>query len=368
MMRTIHKLQITTAAALALSVPTLSLADPTFDFYGQLNFGLFSVDDGTESETFITDNDNSNTRVGATYSNDLGNGGTVKGHFETALGIDGSSVATMDNNDSDIDLNRTELRKLELIYETAGYGTFYGGQGSMSTDGVAEVDFSGTTVVAYSSVTDLAGSFEFRPDRGALSGTSISNAFNSYDGARRARVRYDTPTYKGFTGSISWGKELLVVPDKREFTDIAVKYANDYGQYKVDGRLGYQWINATEDGETDEEVLSGSVAVLHTPTGLNFAFASGAADKADSSYYFVKVGYIQDWLSLGTTALSFDITEGSDFDTKGSDSESIAISAVQRVDAYNLEIYASYRTYEYDAKGTDYEDIDLVVVGARWKF
>lgn len=367
-MKRIHKLQISTAAVLALSVPTVSLADPTFDFYGQLNFGLFNVDDGTESETYVTDNDNSNTRVGATYSNDLGSGGTIKGSFETALGIDGSAAATMDDNDSDIDLNRTELRKLELIYETPGFGTFYGGQGSMAADGVTEADLSGTTVVAYSSVSDLAGSFQFRPDGGALSGTSIGNAFSSFDGARRARVRYDTPTYNGFTGSVSWGKELLNVSDKREFTDLAVKYSNDYGAYKVDGRLGYQWINGTEDNETDEELASGSIAVLHTTTGLNFAFAAGAADEADSSYYFAKVGYIQDWFSVGSTALSFDIFNGSDFDTNGSDSESIAISAVQRVDAYNLELYASYRTYEFDASGTDYEDIDLMVVGARWKF
>lgn len=367
-MKRIHRLQITSAAVLVLSVPTLSLADPTFDFYGQLNFGLFSVDDGTESETFVTDNDNSNTRVGAIYSNDLGNGGTIKGHFETALGIDGSAASTMENNDSDIDLNRTELRKLELIYETAGYGTFYGGQGSMSADGVAEADFSGTTLVSYSSITDLAASFEFRPDGGALSGTSVRNAFDSYDGARRARVRYDTPTYNGFTGSISWGKELLVVPDKLEFTDIAVKYANDYGDYKVDGRLGYQWINATEDGDTDEEVASGSFAVLHTPTGLNFAFASGTADEDDSSYYYAKVGYIQNWFSLGSTALSLDIYDGSDFDTDGSDSQSFSIAAVQNIDAYNLEVYAGYRAYEFDARGTDYEDIDVFVVGARWKF
>ncbi len=366
-MKSITKLHITTAAVLTLSVPTLTLADPTFDFYGQLNFGLFSVDDGTESETYVTDNDNSNTRVGAIYSNELGNGGTVKGHFETALGIDGSAAATMDDNDSDIDLNRTELRKLELVYASPDYGTFYAGQGSMSNDGIAEADFSGTTVVAYSSVSDLAGSFAFRSDGGALSGTTISDAFKSYDGARRARLRYDTASYNGFTGSVSWGKELLVVPDKREFTDVALKYANEYSNYKVDGRIGYQWIDETEGG-TDEEVVSGSIAVLHKPTGVNLAFASGAADEADSSYYYAKVGYIQNWWSAGSTALSLDIFDGSDFDIDGSDSQSISISAVQRVDAYNLEVYASYRAYEFDASGTDYEDIDLFVVGARWKF
>ena len=66
--------------------------------------------------------------------------------------------------------------------------------------------------------------------------------------------------------------------------------------------------------------------------------------------------------------MSLDYYDGSDFGSDGADSQAWAISAVQRVDAYNLELYASYRVYDYDVSGSDFEDIDLVVIGARWKF
>lgn len=355
-----------TLVALTFIAPQIASADPTVEFYGQLNFGLFNVDDGTESETFLSDNDNSNTRIGLRYANDLAGGNSVTFNFETALGFAGSSSATMDNNDLDLDIARTDLRKLEVGYVTANYGTFSLGQGSMSSDGVTEADFSGTTVASYVGITDLAGSFEFRPENGALSGTSVGSTFGSFDGARRLRVRYDTPTISGFTGSVSWGEEELNRDDDRSFTDLGVRYGQDYGDVKVDGRLAYQWID--DDDGTDEEVLAGSFAALHKPSGVSVAVAAASPDESDAGYIYAKLGYQQNWISAGSTALSFDVYDGSDFSVDGSDSTSLAVSAVQRVDAYNLELYATYRTYEFDASGTNFEDIDLIMLGARWKF
>ncbi|MEO9652507.1 MAG: porin [Roseobacter sp.] len=361
-----HLSRLTAASVLALVTPHIALADPTFDFYGQLNFGFFNVDDGTESETFFTDNDNSNTRVGLRYSNDLASGGTIKFNFETALGFAGSSSATFADNDLDLDLSRTDLRKLEIAYVTPAIGTFSLGQGSMSADGVTEADFSGTGVVSYVGITDLAGSFQFRPEDGALSGTSIGSTFGAFDGARRLRVRYDTPDLNGFTASASWGEEELNQDDDRTFTDVGIRYGKDYDGIEVDGRLAYQWIDV-DQGE-NERILAGSFAMRHAATGTSVAIAAGRPEESDASYVYAKFGYQQNWLSAGSTALSFDIYEGDDFSGDSSDSTSYAISAVQRVDAYNLELYASYRTFELDTRGTNFEDIDLIVVGARLKF
>ncbi len=344
-----------------------AVADPTFEFYGQLNFGLFHTDDGTESETYFTDNDNSNTRVGFRYSNSLAAGGSVRFNLETALGFQGSSSVTMDDTDLDIDLKRTDLRKLEVSYVTPSWGTFWLGQGSMSADGVTQADFSRTTVVSDVQVRDLARSFQFRPDGGALSGTSIGNTFNSFDGSRRLRLRYDTPEFAGgFMGSISYGEEELNRDDDREFTDIALTYKHDYGDIQADGRLGYQWID--DDEGTDEEILAGSFALLHKPSGVSFALAAGDPKENDASYWYTKLGYQQKWFSIGGTALSIDYYDGSDFRGEGADSKSWAVAAVQRVDDYNLELFAAYRVYDYDASGTDFEDIDVLTIGARWRF
>ncbi len=351
------------AVALAFLVPQVAAADPTFEFYGQLNFGIFDVDDGTESETFFTDNDNSNTRIGFRYSNALAGGAEVKFNFETALGIQGSAGATMDDNDSDIDLDRTELRKLEVAYVTPGFGTITFGQGSTATDGSAEADFSGTGVIAYSGISDLAGSFQFRPENGALSGIDIGDTFKSFDGARRFRLRYDTSAWNNIVFSVSGGEEVLDRDNDNEYYDIGAKYTEDYGDIKVDGRLGYSWVSG------GDELLVGSLAGLHKPTGVSLAVAAGAQqDEGNDDFIYAKLGYQQEWFAIGTTALSLDIYEGNNYALDDSDSSSVGLAVVQNIDAYALEVYAAYRTHEFDAPGTDFEDIDVFAIGARWKF
>lgn len=351
--------------ALIIAVPTFSAAqdtDPVWDFYGQINLGVINVDNGQDDETAVTDNDNSNSRVGAIFRQDLANGGQFRFHFETALGFTGSSSINGSDNSLDADYRRTELRKLELIYQTARIGTFSFGQGSIATDSTAEADFSGTSVIAYSSLQDQAGLQEFLLANGTSSGTQVGDAFSAFDGSRRFRIRYDTPTYKGFGLAISAGEEVLARGNDDEFYDIGLTYNKDYGDYKVAGRFGHSI------RDSDEAFTLGSAAILHEPTGLSFALAGGQARESDAGYVYAKAGLQRDWVSFGRTHLSVDYYSGEDFAFAGSDSESFGIAVVQKVDAYNLEVYASYRTYEFSSAGSSNQDIDVTFVGARWKF
>lgn len=350
--------------ALAL-LPVAGVAqepEPQWDFYGHLNLGIISVDDGFDTQTNVTDNDNSNSRVGVIFKQGLQSGGAFRFHFETALGFTGSSAINRDNNDLDINYRRTELRKLEVIYETARIGTFSFGQGSIATDGTAEADFSGTSVIAYSSLQDQAGSQEFRLPGGSASGVTVGNGFNAFDGARRFRVRYDTPTYKGFKFAVSAGEEVLASGNDDEFYDFGLTYNRDYGDFKVAGRLGYSI------RDSDEELLLGSAALLHEPTGLSLAMAGGRQQQGDDNYIYVKAGWQRDWFRFGRTHLSLDFYEGDDFQITGSSSSSVGLAVVQKIDAYNLEVFASYRTFEFDAPGASFEDLDVTFVGARWRF
>lgn len=356
-----------TALALPLfaALPATAFAQdagPEWDFYGHLNLGVISVDDGFDRESSLTDNDNSNSRVGIIFKQGLQNGGEFRFHFETAIGLTGSSAISRTDKSFDAEYRRTELRKFEIIYETASIGTFSFGQGSIATDSVAEADFSGTSVIAYSSLQDQAGSQEFRLASGAGSGVTIGNAFSAFDGGRRFRVRYDTPTYKGFGFAVSGGKEVLASGNDDEFYDFGLTYNRDYGAYKVAGRLGYSIRDSAE------ELILGSAAVLHEPTGLSLAIAGGRQQQGDDSYVYVKAGLQRDWFSFGRTHLSLDFYEGDDFQTVGSSSSSIGLAAVQKVDRYNLELFASYRTFEFDAGASQFEDLDVTFVGARWKF
>lgn len=349
-------------ACVLLATPHLAAANSTFDFYGQLNFGIFSTDDGEDSETYFADNDNSNTRVGFNWNNEFGDGSSLRFNFESSLGLTGSSSVNIDDQDFEFEWDKTELRKFEFIYKTPKIGTFYFGQGSMSVDGITEADFSGTSVIAYSGISDLAGGFEFRDNDGGFTGVTIGNAFSSFDGARRFRLRYDTPAWNNFVFSISGGEEVLDDDNDNEYYGIAATYFHDYGDWKVDARLGYDWVGGAE------EIVAGSVAALHDPTGLSVALSSGSRNDNDIDYIYFKFGWQQDWFSLGKTALSVDYNDGENYALDGSDSNSVGIAAVQNIDDHNLELYAAWRTHEFDASGSSFQDIDVFAVGARWKF
>lgn len=362
-----HTLIMTRVASCLLGIvtcatPMASQAQSSFDVYGQVNFGLFSTDDGFQSENYFSDNDNSNTRFGLNWRHDFDGGRLMRFNFETGLGLDGSSSVTIEDTDLAFDYDRQELRKFEFIYTTPDIGTVNLGQGSMATDGVAEADFSGTSVIAYSGIADLAGSIEFRNAAGMGAGIDIADVFKSFDGSRRFRLRYDTPSWSGFVFSIAGGNEVLNEDDENEYYDISGKYATGYGDVKVDARLGYSWVSG------GEELLSGSAAVFHVPTGLNFALSSGAQQKGNDSYVYGKFGWEQDWFAVGSTSLSIDFFDGNDYAADGSESKSVGIAVVQAVNHYNIEFYTAWRRHEFSKPDTTYSDIDVFALGARWKF
>lgn len=333
-----------------------------FKFYGQLNFGIFHVDDGQGNDTYLTDNDNSNSRFGIIHQTELANGHRLKFHFESGLGFSGSAAATLDDNDLNLKWRRTELRKLEVVYSTPAYGALSFGQGSTATDGVAETDFSGTSVVHYSSINALAGTIEFRDADGAGSGSNINSAFRNFDGARRFRLRYDSPAVSGFALTVSAGQEVLRHGDDRDYYDLALRFDRDLDQFKVSGRIGYARAGS------DQSSVASSIAFLHTSSGLNLAVATGRQQETGANYAYLKLGLKRRWNDLGETALSLDVFEGDDLAGIGSQSTSYGIGFVQKWDRYNTELYAGYRRYELKGAAVAVEDINVAVIGARWKF
>lgn len=365
-MRNKLKFGTATLATLGLAfVPALASAQsagPEWDFYGQLNLGVISIDDGVDSNTSAVDNDNSNSRIGLTMTQALQNGGELKFTFETALGLTGSSSLNGSDNGFDVEYHRTELRKLDFAYTTATSGTFSFGQGSTSTDGYAEADLSGTGVAAYVGINDIAGSQLLRFEDGTLSTVSIGSTSSTFDGSRRLRIRYDTPSFSGFTASVSAGQEVLTSGDDNNYYDVGMRYGKDFGDYTVDTRLGYSF------RDTSNDLLMASAAVLHQPTGLNLAVSAGKQIDADSNYAYIKAGLKRDFLSVGSTAFSVDYYSGNDFVVAGSGTSSVGVAIVQRLDRYNTELYATYRTYDFDSTSASYQDLDVTFIGARWKF
>ena len=334
----------------------------TVKLYGQLSPGYLSFNDGVASYGNLVDNEVSNSRAGITVAQEFG-ASVLTFDFLTALGFAQSSNFSQLGDPDNLDWRRTSVRKLEVSLETEKAGTFSFGQGSMASDGVAQTDLSGTTAAMYNGLDTVAGNYQFRTSSGALSGIEIDDTFGSLDSTRRGRIRYDSPSLNHFTISAAYGKDILSTDNDDIFADIALRYKNEIGDVKVAGSLGFA--RRTRNG-ADRDDTFGSISALHT-SGVNLTLAAGSR-KDDGGYGFAKLGYIADWLPIGTTSIAVDYYNGSDFVMENSESRSVGFGVVQRIEDANMDAYLVVRKYSYSDSSDSYLDASSVLFGSRWKF
>ncbi|WP_339949140.1 hypothetical protein [uncultured Albimonas sp.] len=344
--------------------------------YGHVNRGFLVYDDGGAHKLFpLIDNGNSQSRVGLHY---LRAGETTfEGRAEIGYApyaSDRASFAADRPARDDFDLTKNNIRKLEVSAARPALGQLSLGQGSMATDGITEIDFSETSVVAYSSVGASAGGQLFREDGngGALTDIRVGDAFASFDGSRRARLRYDTPTIAGaFTASVSYGHNLLsdeASVRKAELVDVALRFERRQGGYWLAAGGGWSRLG---DGS---QVAAGSGSVLHVASGLNLTLAAGAADDTSSRVLYGKLGLRRNLVSWGETAVSVDLYTARDpyLDASAgiasSASRSVGLAAVQKIDAARVEVWGTVRVFRYSDNSASYEDGRAVFAGARWRF
>lgn len=350
-------------AAQAQDLKSTNEAGGTATFYGQVNLTFQSVDDGVETYENFVDNSNSTSRVGLWIDGTLFEN-RFRFNFETALGIKNTAETSQTEDENWIDWQRTDIRKFEVV-SSGDFGAIWVGQGSMATDGVVEIDNSGTSVVGYVNLADTAGAFLFR-DGAALSGKTIGSVFKDFDGSRQFRLRYDTPDFSGFVISAAVGNDILDEGDDASYYDTAVRYSYADDTVDVDAGLGYSWKD--DEGDMTEQVTA-SASATHVPTGLNLTLATGEQMSDGGKYFYAKLGWRGDLIGAGETAVSADIYNGSDFGVTGSESSSWGLQAVQQFSDPGLEAYIGYREYTYDqVAGSDFQDVDTMLLGARWKF
>ncbi len=363
--------------ATAAAVLTAGLAGPalagtahdlgaggSFTFYGQLTPTYQSFDDGVNSSNELVDNVHSNSRIGFYLRQPFGQS-KFQFRFETALGLKASSSVSQTSTPKAFKWDRTKLRHVD--FSLAGnYGKISVGQGSMASDGIGTSDLSGTTVaLSQSSPVDGAGSYQLTTTGGALSGIKISSAFANFDGGRKGRIRYDSPSFNGLVVSASYGTEILKSNVDDEYYDVTLRYNRELGDLDVTGALGVAWTDKKAGTDTRDTVASLSVA--HA-SGLNGTLSFGDRD-ISGNYTYAKIGYKAKLLSVGATAVALDYYSGSGLVSVGSDSQSWGLGVVQKFDDHNVEAYASYRDFSFsDTSGTAYNDANLVLIGARWKF
>jgi predicted porin len=278
------------------------------------------------------------------------------------------------------------------------------GKQSQASDNTAIlVDGSGSLVPANWVLFDING-FGVRNAQGNFTGTwgtygacsGMGGAAGDCNGLTENVIRYDSPTFHGFSFSTSWGED--------DMWDVAARYAGEFGGFKLAAAAAYTeatdaGLGATLTNETLEYFQVGAYA-QHVPTGLFIYGAYGhiesdvatALGDEEADTYYVKAGIRQRWTPLGHTVLYGEYlnTEAENntvqrFNAAGvaagapqladTGLEMYGIGVVQEVDSAAMSLWLAYRHYEADidapafnAIRRDLEDFDLVKFGALINF
>lgn len=347
-------LATTAFAAVAASASAVDV-----EMYGQVNKGVFAIDDGVSTDVSIIDNDFSSTRLGFKGAQALDNGLTASVLFEAEMQSNASDVITQGtvatNSSAPVSTGGTFAERQARVGLGGNWGAVFVGQQSVATDSAAEQDLVGARDVMGSDLEDIGGGYQFRNSAGALTGTTVSDIFDNFDGGRTDAIRYDSPIYNGFQGraSLAQGGDA----------DMAVYYAGEMSGMKVKGALGYMMNNDEATGSTAaEEALIASFTAKHE-SGLAGTIAYGKAkveNADDPKNLYLKAGYSWDNKEVAVDYGKADAsatTEGTTYGVAGQMNLGSGVS-----------VGGLFRQFEADITGTDTDEVKLYGVNMRVKF
>ena len=327
---------------------------------GQVNRGLLYVDNGDQDDIFHVDNDNSSTRVRFIGTGALTEDITVGSQIEVQFESNSTAAIRIDQDGAAGPNNFTE-RKLELYVDSKRFGRLWLGQGDTASNGTSEVDLSGTSVVAYSGTADMAGGIAFS-DNNVL-GPRINQVFSNFDGlSRDDRIRYDTPSFSGFKGSVSALEGGAV--------DVGLRFSGEFSGTKLVAAAA--WADASSKDSNNFKQYNGSVSVM-TPIGISVTGAVGTRELDDGTgddplFYYAKLGYTFDAVSFGSTSIAIDYQAVDDLNQDGDEGQTYGVFAVQQYDKIGSEFYLGVRNHELERSGSSFDDVLAVLVGGRVRF
>ena len=369
-MRNMSKNALAVAVGAGLVVaPVLSAQAYEFAISGQINRMAVQLDNGDQDSLFFLDSDSSSSRIRFVGSGDLGAGKagmTIEHQFESNT----SAKADLPNVNSGSD--EDSIRKVEGWF-SGDWGKITLGQGSDAIDGVTEVDLGGTvwTGGVYAFPVDMMGGVTFvDSSTGARSDTTVSQAITTFDGGRRDRVRYDSPTLGGalsFAVSLADGERL----------DANVGGTHEFGQSTFAWRVGISdqgdigtavtsASGALEPDNIEPSVTVGSAALKIGNWDFTYSFGEEDRDEAgvdDAENTYIRLGYVAD------NGHSFAIGTGTfdDFKQNNDEAEVFQFGWGYSPNS-SVDLYASWTEAELDRPGSSFEDVTAILVGTRIKF
>ncbi len=269
------------------------------------------------------------------------------------------------------------------------------GKQSQASDNTAIlVDGSGSLVPANWVAFD-SNSFAIRNNGGvgiawggAQSCFGMGGAWGDCNGLTQNAVRYNSPTFGGFSVSASWGED--------DFWDIAARYAGEHYGWKFAAAAAYNEVtdqnynnilNGLGVAVPDMQYFQAGVYLQHIPTGI-FAMVNYGNLQVDDPVnldsnpetWYLKAGLRLKCATLGATVFYGEYENGQD-GGNGTNTNNIAgvnvdtememfgLGVVQEIDAAAMSVWIKYRHQSYeDASIVSYDDFDYVGFGGLINF
>lgn len=377
---------------------------------GQVARAALWAGNGKDSDFFNVDGPGTNTRFridgGKDFNQDVSVGTVLE------AGVISNSAGDLDfkRHHSTVDAGsgnssfNVSGRKADIFFTSKTYGTLAFGRNLSASTTAASSDLSGTDIVIYSGVADQGAGLEFQ--KSGVRYFEVQDAFSMYDGPGRTnRVRYDTPTFYGFTLAMA-AMDGTGFKNSGDW-DAALRYAQELNKIKLAAAVGYTRLERDALGSTparknDDDAWFGSASVLF-PQGWNVTLAGSryhekhtspttGADIPDRNRWnswYAKLGYLFNWCQWGQTAFAIDYGRTNDylFSTASTNlgvpstttyegnsrADAVGAGVLQHIDAISTELYAGYRNYRvnglHEVSGVNInpEDINVGFVGARVK-
>jgi hypothetical protein len=259
-------------------------------------------------------------------------------------------------------------------------------QSMVSDNAAILVDGSGSLVPANWVTFDVGGFAYRQKGTGNLSAAAFiigpgCNGGGDCYGAPANSVRYDTPTFAGFSASAAWGED--------DVWDVGLRYAGEIAGFKAAAVVTYGEVsggNVSPSGDltglglavdqplfaADSQYTQAGLYLQHIGTGLfglvNYGLLEVDGGGELETWYF-KGGLRQRWTPLGHTVL-YGEYDNSEVDG-GPEHEFWGLGVVQEIDNAAMSIWLSYRQFSADGYGgldADLEDFDMVKFGALINF
>ena len=364
---------------------------------GWVSSQLYWFDDGIESNVYVVDNNNDlSSNFKFTGSATISPG--WKAGYSLWVYTNGPSSLVATENGLPNKNWGLQVENSYWFIQSDQLGKISLGKQSMGADNAAlGTDFSGTLFPANSVTFDGGALRVVDGATGLATGARWLNvAFwcehagvgiaNDCAGGRLNGIRYDTPTFAGFSLSAGWAED--------DYWDIAARYSGEFSGIKVSLATAYSEstdpnILGLSGADNNNQYFQAGGMVKHLASGLwvHGTYGLNSIDNGPNHIdalpdeitgWYLKAGWSNKFSSLGATHFYGEYGRNDDAFQHGqtingalvltSEADRFGVGIVQEIDAAAMSLWVKYRHHQLDATTAagafSAEDVDMFLAGA----